>query len=514
MKQLLAIFTLLCAVALSSCVTEPELSGEELESRSLRAWMKKNKSKLLENHQTKGDYYVDVLEWGEVAPVKSDNDFGGQPIMEQDTCWMIYNFTGYDLTGDVCVTRSSLTARMQNSFSKNTHYVPFLNYCGSSNSYGVLEGTYLATRNILKLGQTYVDEKGYSSSDFVMRKGSKVRLYMPSSVGYGATGTTQEGGYEGQFHLDTNVPVIMDVEVVRVVKNPSDLEVEMVDCVVKDANARAGKEVWHTIPTEKEGSDEDSEDENSSSSTTTNTETYTGLYYTTEYTPGDETLSPKYMTVASDTVGECYTDSYDTGRYADMKALDEKIAKALKEKFSKMELAEDDEQAKEVGKNNSAVIWYIARFLDGFVLDTNIPEVRELVFDTSNDTASSSLTYNASTNKEDYVGAWYHCIPRLKYGRWGAIVTTSGYAYGAEGISGSTSSSSTSSSYYDYGYGYGYYDYYNYYNSYSYPYYMSYPVYDTPSYTYDGDTGAISTEVQPYTPLLFYVFIEPTKSLE
>ena len=508
MKQLLAVFILLCTVALSSCVTEPELSGAELENRSLHAWMKKNKSELLDNFQSTGNYYVDVLEWGEVSPAKSDNDFGGQPIMEQDTCWMIYNFTGYNLTGDVCVTRNSLTARMQNTFSENTHYVPFLNFCGAANSYGIMEGTYLATRNILKLGQEYVNKKNFSSSDFVMRKGSKVRLYLPSTIGYGSSGTSQSGGYEGQFQLEVNVPVIMDVEVIRVVKNPSEFEVEMVDCVVKDANTRAGREVWHTIATEQEGSD----DVDESGTSSAGTETYTGLYYTTEYTPGDETLSPKYMTVYSDTVGECYEDVRDTDRYDDMKALDEKIAKVLKEKFAKMELAADDENAKEVGDNGSAVIWYIARFLDGFVLDTNIPEVSELVFGSS-DSASSAITYNASTNKDDYVGAWYHCIPKLKYGRWGAIATTSGYAYGAEGISGSTTSTS-STSYYDYGYGYGYYDYYNYYNSYSYPYYMSYPIYDTPSYTYDGETGAINTEVQPYTPLLFYVFIEPTKSSE
>ncbi|MBQ7856754.1 MAG: hypothetical protein IJ348_06560 [Alistipes sp.] len=514
MKQLLAIFALLCTLSLGSCVKEPEVSGADLESRALRAWIKKNRPELLKNHQATGDYYVDVLEWGDASVAKDDNDFGGEPIMEQDTCWMIYNFTGYDLTGDVCVTRESLTARMQNTFSKNTHYVPYLNYCGSTNMYSLLEGTYLSTRNVLKLDEEYVQSKGFPSSDFAMRKGAKVRLYLPSSVGYGATGTTQEGGYEGQFHLDTNVPVIMDVEVVRVVKNPSDLEVSMVETVVKDANTRAGKDIWLTVQTES-NTDSSEESEDSSSSSSTETETYTGLYYTTEYEPGNETLSPAYMTVADAEVGTCYEDSFDTGRYADMKALDEAIVKALDEKFADMELAADDENAKVIGKDGSTTIWYIARFLDGFILDTNIPEVRELVFDSSDD-STSSLTYTASTNKDDYVGAWYHCIPKLKYGRWGAIITTSGYAYGAEGISGSTSSSSTSSNvgYYDYGYGYGYYDYYNYYNSYSYPYYMSYPIYDTPSYTYDGDTGSISTEVQPYTPLVFYIFVEPTESEE
>lgn len=507
MRNVLIAFAILCGIALSSCVKEPELSGEQLESRALRAWIKKNRPDLLPNHQSNGDYYVDVLEWGDSsAPKSDDNDFGGEAIMQQDTCWMIYSFTGYDLTGDICLTRESLKARMQNTYSANTHYVPYLNYCGNSNSYALLEGTYLSTRNIIKLGEEYVAAKGLPSSDFALRKGSKVRLYLPSTIAYGATGTTQSGGYEGQFALDTNVPVIMEIEVKRVIKNPSDHEVNLVEAIAKDGNTRAGKEVWKKVQTKSEaGEDEDLSN--------TKDEFYTGLYYSTDFEPGEETLAPAYSTLEDATLGTHYTDPYDTNRYADMAALDKKIVEILKEKFEDQTLAADDEKATEVGEDSSLSIWYIARFLDGFVLDTNIPELREHIFGSSDD-STSATSYNPSSDKDNYVGAWYHCIPKMKYGRWGAIITTSGYAYGAEGISGTTQSSSTTgSTYYDYGY-YDYYNYYNYYNSYSYPYYMSYPVYDTPSYSYDGDTGTISTEVQPYTPLVFYVFIEQEEESE
>ena len=104
---------LLTLFALSSCVKEPEYSGDELEARSLKAWIKKNRPELVGNYQEKGGYYVDVLSWGDSeATATSENDFGGKPIMEQDTCWVFYNFTGYDLDGNVCATRNEVIARM------------------------------------------------------------------------------------------------------------------------------------------------------------------------------------------------------------------------------------------------------------------------------------------------------------------------------------------------------------------------------------------------------------------
>ena len=90
------IITLLLSLfALSSCVKEQEFSGDEMEARSLKAWMKKNHPELVGNYQENGGYYVDVLNWGDSTAVADDeNDFGGQAIMDQDTCWVYYNFTG------------------------------------------------------------------------------------------------------------------------------------------------------------------------------------------------------------------------------------------------------------------------------------------------------------------------------------------------------------------------------------------------------------------------------------
>ena len=60
--------------------------------------------------------------------------------------------TGRDINGAICMTRSGELASMCGTFSYSTHYVPFVNYCGENNM-GLLEGTYLAMRHELKLGE-------------------------------------------------------------------------------------------------------------------------------------------------------------------------------------------------------------------------------------------------------------------------------------------------------------------------------------------------------------------------
>jgi hypothetical protein len=117
------------------------------------------------------------------------------------------------------------------------------------------------------------------------------------------------------------------------------------------------------------------------------------------------------------------------------------------------------------------------------------------------------------------IGAWYYCIPKMHHGAYGQIITTSGYAYGAAGLSGTTttetSSTSNSASYYNAMNYYNYYNsYYNYYNPY-------YNYYDYNYYGYNYDYGAgdnmgeavtkitISTEILPYTPLVFTLYVEP-----
>ena len=55
MKNMKIIIALLLSLfALSSCVKEVEYSGDELEARSLKAWIKKNRPELVGNYQEKG----------------------------------------------------------------------------------------------------------------------------------------------------------------------------------------------------------------------------------------------------------------------------------------------------------------------------------------------------------------------------------------------------------------------------------------------------------------------------
>ena len=384
MKNMKIIITLLLTLfALSSCVKEPEYSGDELEARSLKAWIKKNRPELVGNYQEKGGYYVDVLSWGDSeATATSENDFGGKPIMEQDTCWVFYNFTGYDLDGNVCATRNEVIARMQASFSDRTHYVPYGNYCGKEEYYAIVEGSYLASRNKIKLSEEYVASRPdiCRGTELMLRKGSKGRLYLSSTIGYGTDGSSAEGGYEGQYSLDSNVPMILDMEVVRVVKNPSDNELEMVEAVVKKSNEQSEKTAWHQIEN-KEGEEGETDGDNDTESSTDTEDTegenkepkyYEGIYYSNTFTPTDDFAHLQHMRPDVEGLGNPYKD---TKRFADMAEFDKKLWKILNEKFADKIAETSDEDAKEIGEDNSAMIWYVGRFLDGFIFDTNIDEV-------------------------------------------------------------------------------------------------------------------------------------------
>ncbi|MBQ5700578.1 MAG: hypothetical protein IIV68_00485, partial [Alistipes sp.] len=459
------IITLLLSLfALTSCVNEPTYSSDELEARSLKAWMKKNHPELIGNYQENGGYYVHVLSWGdEVAATEESTtekviDLGNQPIMDQDTCWVYYNFTGYNLDGSVFSTRDEIIARMQATFSDRTHYVPYGNFCGKEEFYAIVEGSYLASRNKIKLSEEYVAANSgvCKGTELILRKGSKVRLYMPSTIAYSSSGSSAEGGYEGQYSLDSNVPMILDMEVMRVVSNPSDVELEMVEELVKKSNSQSEQIQWHQIENTENEDGDDSDDANpegdidvpeTDEDTDTEKKYYEGIYYNNTFKPDEEYAHLKYATPDKAGFDNPYRDSQ---RYANMAEFDKELWKILDEKFEKMIKKTSEADAKEVTEDNSAMIWYVGRFLDGFIFDTNIPEVRKLAFnedgsDDESSSGSSAISYSVSSNKDEYISAWAHAVPHLRYGRWGAVITTSGYAYGSSGVSASTSSTSTSS---------------------------------------------------------------------
>ena len=484
-------------LTLTSCIKEESIPNEERERISLDAWIKLNRPDLINNYQEEGGYYVEILEGdkNENLPVSADgNDFGSEPLMEQDTCWFFCNMTGRDVNGTICMTRNGDLADMCGTFSYSTHYVPFMNYCGEENM-GLLEGTYLAMRHELKIGD----------DTYKMRRGSKVRLYLPSSIAYGESGSQTEGGYEGQYSLDSSKPLILDVEVLSAIKNPSELELDMVKRYIG----------WETPWIQATKPESEKTDENDDL-------TLKGLYYNHSYNPvTDNTYNYRYMQPHLEGLNNPYVDNKKYS-YGNMPFINQQINDILLKRFGKGLEASQRSEKNLVTKDGRADVWYVVRFLDGFVVDTNIAEIRELIFDEKAPTCevfsySPSDDEGKGESERQAIGAWYYCIPQMHYGGYGQILTTSGYAYGAAGVSGSTTtetSQSTAASYYNamnyYNYYNSYYNYYSpYYNYYDYSYYNYNYNYDTEEET--TTTTTISTEILPYTPLVFTIYVEPNE---
>ena len=218
---------------------------------------------------------------------------------------------------------------------------------------------------------------------------------------------------------------------------------------------------------------------------------------------------------------------------ASLADLEKKIAEALVKRFH----GEGDDyeaykgvadlDADSVGMEGTAKIWYIGRFLDGFIFDTNIDEVKQIIYGEVRKTGSA---HSYDVQNPDLITAFYYIVPHLKYGQWATLVTTSTNAYGTTGKSGgsstSTSSNGYTSSYYDYlnylnysqmyygnnGYYGGYYnDYYGYGGLGNYGYYGGY--YGGYGGNYDSGetvtTTEVYTDIQSFSPLIFQIYIEP-----
>lgn len=497
-------------IAFTSCIKEETVPNTERERVALDAWIRLNKPELLGNYQTNGGYYVEILDSDKNENIsKTENsyvDYGSEPLMEQDTCWVFTKMTGRDVTGTICLTRSHELAELSGTFSLFTHYVPYMNYCGNYNI-GLLEGSYLSMRHELALSDEYCAEKGIEKP-YKMRKGSHVRLYLPSSIAYGEGGSNVQGGYEGQYQLDPSRPLILEIEVIGAIKNPSKLELDMVKQYI------GYEDLWKQAlkpESEKTSANDDLKLE--------------GLYYNLNYNPTTDNVNDyKYMQPHCMNVPEKLYQPYtDNQKYAPgkMAEISQKINDILLERFGEglkvNEMSETERENTQVTKNGRAKVWYVLRFLDGFVVDTNIAELRTYLF---NEATPSCEVFSYSPSDDEgkeqserqAIGAWYYGIPYMHYGAYGQIITTSGYAYGASGMSGSTTTETTSTStgYYDQMAYYNYYNsYYNYYNSYYNYYDYSYYNYDYSSEESSTTKTTIGTEILPYTPLVFTLYVEP-----
>ncbi|MBR4996021.1 MAG: hypothetical protein IKY82_08170 [Alistipes sp.] len=523
-------FTL--AFALSSCVKTDDMTFEEVENIALKSWIEINRPDLLDNYQPIGGYYVELLDEGvaDSMPVRHDN------------AWLWFDVTCRDLAGNVIMTRDSDLARMQDSYTEHTHYVPYFLFCGNDNT-SMPEGTYLALRNKLKIG----------NDEYTVRYGTKMRLYLPSSIAAGEDGMQGDGGYQGQYTLDSNRPMIVEIDVWGHVNNPVAYEDQWIKAF---AEANGG------LAPEKEDDDEAAAKRRSYMRTRgeDGEETEEEVVYDNMWHPAVDSIAALYINylytpkqalefncLGADTLIYHGQTEYKRGKIYGTKTLaqiNREVDSVLLERFGEGLHPADAESVDSV---TNAKIWYVTRLMDGFIIDTNIPEVKEIIYDDdlSNEVATPLDFVTSTPESNSLVDAWVYSIPQMKLGAWNAILTGSSNAYGATGVAGSTSTSSSSSynNYYDYynyynyynsyygnsyynnyynnyygyggygGYGYGgyggyggYYD--NYYNNYYDSYY--YNNYYNNSYNYGETetTTTITTEVQPYSPMLWQLYIE------
>lgn len=482
----------------SSCTKEPAAEPQSAhQQRSLDAWIATHRPDLIDNRQEEG-YYVELFEEG--TPIEGEV----KPLGESETTWITFDLDVRTLSGKLCLTRSAARAKQENTFTKYTHYVPVYRYCGSTN-YSLLEGTYYALRNELSLG----------GESYRARIGTKMRLYLPASIAYKNTGASDDGGYGGQYSLDGNKPVMVDIFIRDTVNNP--LQREGVDVDFFAENNGGLRPLPETEEEDDNAATQADEEQNDDDlyAWRNAVDTIPQLYINRRYVPNADTPSFNYRT-------EFVKPYQGYEPYDNLTELDKKINAALIKRFGNpAELVKGDT----IGETNRATVWYIGRFLDGFIFDTNIDEVKELIY---GEVASSvkSINYTPEDDKSSYIISWYHLIRQMRYGEWSALLTTSTFAYGATGMTGgSSTTSSSASSYYDY---LNYYNYMNYYNNYYGGYYGGYygnyynnyyGGYYNPYYYGDMSTDTstttttttYSTEILPYTPLLFQIFVEEKK---
>ena len=144
MRYIYSITTLLITLlAVTSCFKEPSVDYKELEQRSLRAWITQHHPELVDNYQEEGGYYVEVLNEGIQDSL---------PVTGKDV-WVWYDFTSRGLSGNILETRNAEVATQLNTYNKQTRYIPAFRFSGKD-SHTLMEGTYLATFNKLKIGES------------------------------------------------------------------------------------------------------------------------------------------------------------------------------------------------------------------------------------------------------------------------------------------------------------------------------------------------------------------------
>lgn len=465
----LSIACLSILVALSACAKIEKEDPSEYEKLSMEAWIRQHRPHLQDNYQPVGDsgYWVEVLDEGD-----SESSY-----VETDV-WVWYDLSVRDLHGNIVLTRRAVEARQLNTFSRYTYYVPYLHRCDKPSG-AVPEGVRLAIRNPLALDG--------GARQLRLRMGSRVRLYLPSHL-IGQNGLQGSNGYEGQFSLQAGRPAIATLEIVGATNEPRSGEERELDAFCRD---NGGLEIFDKTsnPQPKDTKDARHPYNQASARWVSACDSVTYVYVNHRYDP-TKFAEPNTSELFH------YIEPYDMGvaPYNDP-ALERKIAEALVRRFHDgkpyTEVANSD--ADSVKMDGTARIWYVGRFIDGFVFDTNIDEVKELLYERGY-AKGKEFSYTPRS-VESAIKAFHYVIPHMKYGQWAMLATVSAHAYGIEGKIPHSSPAATDV-----------------------PNIMSartpgdktgHP--DKPNKPDKKPTRATETVIPPYATLIFHVYVEPKR---
>ncbi len=405
----------LLITTLTSCMMEAEdIDYDDVEQEILDDWMVEN----IAGYE-RWDYYDDDDDEDYVYyTIKTEDGDTSNPISAYSDCWIKYNLTGYDLEGNVYVTRDELIAYQLGSFDYGVRYIPIYQDLYFDSDFYSGDDTYDYLPKCLNLA--------FKNEDLNLCKGSKLIMYIPSEIVDGAaTGST---GFAGQYAIGEYKPLKAVVEIVDIIADPTADETNLITAFAQ--NPTNGGLLINYRET-NEDNDEDLDDE-----------------YYAAYNEMQELISQSWSN-AMDTVPNLYIDRRYTPDtiYEFPSEYTSQIEESIYYKYTMTEIDEmirdivndDDDDIFYENKltgdfvefSGNANVWYIGRFLDGFIFDTNIGGVLDLINNESDNTSSAEeYTSVSSWENSRYILAWYYAIPQLRYGQWATIITTSRNAYG------------------------------------------------------------------------------------
>lgn len=362
---------------------------DDIEQMVFDSWIENNRPDLVNDRQEAG-YYVEILK------DEPDNSY---PATNKTSCWVEYNITARDLDGNVTNTRNESMALLQNTFNLYTRYVPAKSYISLYEDEDNENWENDVFVQALRAQKFVIDGV---NTPVKLTVGNKIRLWAPSRLaGSFANG---EYGYSGQFAWAGNTPIIYDIEITNVVVDAEKNEREILDWFIESQEVPSD---WEFV-TDKDCN---------------------SVYINYSYTPN---------TVLNYKSPYNYTQ---LDRAKDFEDMESQVNQILVDVFGEGNTPTGDEE--NIIDEEMCNVWYITRTLDGFIVDSNIEEVKSLVHNTweyTTEEHGSPLSYSTESTADSFISAFYYTIPKLEFGQWTTMITSSLEAYEKEGQSGSATS--------------------------------------------------------------------------